>query len=320
MPVMTEEIAKPFKLRRSALITPGDDEALLAKSARSAADVAVIEWEDGVFASRKPLARDITASALDRLDWSGREVVVRINGVGSSFFPDDIQAVAALPIAGIRVPKVAGVEDVLKCVDALAAAERSRRPKRLPPLDVWISIESARALLAVEDIARCSPRLAALTFGGGDLGADLGLKRLLLGEGRPLGPLRYEYLYGQSRTIAAARAYGLDVLNMGYTSYKDLEGTRWDAEFAAQLGFSGCIALSVRQLEAINAAFSPSREDVAWAETLLKDFQASTSTREKTVIVVESQMADGPFVRNASRIMAMKQAIDAKHASRKLKA
>jgi citrate lyase subunit beta/citryl-CoA lyase len=298
------------------LITPGDDEALLRKAARSEADVSVHDWEDGVFASRKAVAREISRDVLATEDWSSHEVVIRINSTDSPYFADDIEAAASLPIAGIRIAKVRNPEDVILAAGMLDKSEHGRRPVGLGPLELWASIETVEGLIAVNEIAGCHPRLSALSFGGGDLGADLGILRLELGDKRTFGPVRYEYLYGQSRVVAAARAHGLDAINMGYTSYKDVEGTRWDARFAAQLGFTGAIALSVRQLPPINEGFTPSADDLAWAESTLRAFESANTERERTVIVVRDQMADGPLIRNARRILELKRAVDAKLARR----
>ena len=139
--------------------------------------------------------------------------------------------------------------------------------------------------------------------------------RLELGENRTLGPIRYEYLYAQGRLVAAARAHGLDAINTAYLSYKDLEGTRRDARFMAQMGFSGCIAITPRQAPVINEAFTPSDGDIAWAHSVVDDFEESVRDRERTVIVENDEMVDGPLVVNARRILERRHASDMKKAT-----
>ncbi len=213
-----------MRLRRSTLIVPGDDEVLLAKAARSDADVCLIDWEDGVLDTRKTLARDITHAALNASDWSGHEIFVRINAPGSDYWEANIAAAALLPIDGIRLSKISGVDYVRRVAELLDLAEAKATGTDKSALLIWAAIESVRSLIDVLEIASCSPRITALNVGGGDLGADLQVKRLRIGSDRAFGPVWHEYLYAQSKVIVAARANGLDAQCTGYTDYKDLEG------------------------------------------------------------------------------------------------
>lgn len=302
----------PLRIRRSVLITPGDDEVLLPKAASSDADVSVIDWEDGVFGARKDVARAVTARMLASQDWRRHEVAVRINGIDTPYGVEDIEASAALPIDGIRLAKVTGVEDVMRTLDILDGAESRQRPSDLAPLLVWVSIETAKALSEVNSIAGCHPRLTALSVGAGDLGADLGVKRLQLGGSREFGPIRYEYLYAESCVVTAARAHGLDPINTGYTSFGDLDGTRQQARFSAQLGFSGCITFSPKQVPVINEAFSASSDDLEWCRAIIAQFEENTRERGRTVSVVRNEMTDGPYVRNARRLLEMEDLVQSR--------
>jgi citrate lyase subunit beta/citryl-CoA lyase len=300
----------PIRVRRSVLITPGDDEHLLRRACESAADVNVIEWEDGVYESRKQAARDLTAAAFAELDWSGHEKVVRINPATTPWWYDDIDAAVRGGADAILLAKSRGAADIKNAADVIGDAERHSGRDEGSVL-IWTMIETVDSLVHADAIATASPRVTALFFGGGDLGADLHLKQTQLGAQRTLGPIRYEYIYGYGRVVAASRNAGVDPINMGYTTYTDLEGTKRDAEFSAQFGFTGGLALSPRQLDVINAAFSPSESDVAWARDVLGTF-GTANTNDRTVIVVDGEMADGPYVRAAQRILALHEAIVAK--------
>jgi citrate lyase beta subunit len=298
---------RAFRLRRSILITPGDSESKVRKAAASAADVCLIEWEDGVHETQKQSAREVTAGVFADTDWQHRERVVRVNSADTEFFRDDVAAAVRAGADGIMLPKVYVADDVRGASKVVAAAEAAAG---LPPGSVllWAMIETAQALVNVAAIASSDERLTAIMFGGGDLGADLKLKRVSLGANRLLGPIRYEYLYGYGATVAAARAAKIDPVNMGYTTYEDLEGTRRDAEFSAQFGFSGGLGLSVRQLPTINEAFSPSPSDIEWATDVMKDFD-DAGADDRTVLVVDREMTDGPYVRSAMQILRLRDAL-----------
>jgi citrate lyase beta subunit len=308
-----------MRLRRSALIVPGDDDVLLGKAARSEADVCIIDWEDGVLDARKTLAREITRAALTATDWSDHEVFVRINAPTSEYWETDVAAAANLPIDGIRLSKISGVDYVRRVADLLEVAETNTAEDVQSPLLIWASIESVQSLISVLEIASCSPRVTALNVGGGDLGADLQVKRLRLSSDRQFGPVWHEYLYAQSKVIVAARANGLDAQCTAYTDYKDLNGLREYCEYCAQLGFNGCLAVSPRQLGVINEVFGPSADDIAWAEAHLSEFEISTTQRQKTVMVVRGQFADAVQIRNARRIMELQAAIEQRSEQRKAK-
>lgn len=298
---------RAFRLRRSILITPGDSESKIRKAAASEADVCLIEWEDGVHETQKQVARETTARVFGDTDWQHRERVVRVNSPDSEFFSEDVAAAVRAGADGIMLPKVYTAGDVRGAAKAVAEAEAAAGLP-LGSVLLWAMIETAQALVNVASIASSDERLTAIMFGGGDLGADLKLKRVSLGANRLLGPIRYEYLYGYGATVAAARAAKIDPVNMGYTTYEDLEGTRRDAEFSAQFGFSGGLALSIRQLAEINEAFSPSPADLEWALDVMKDFD-NASDEDRTVVVVDREMTDGPYVRSARQVLRLRDAI-----------
>jgi citrate lyase beta subunit len=293
-----------IRLRRSVLITPGNNAELLRKTTRSQADVTTIDWEDGVADSQKPAARAITREILEEVSWGEQEVCIRINSLDSPFALDDLDAVADLPVDSIRLPKARSKDDVLHVVERLDALESAKRPASLKPLEIWVNIETPSALVNVEEIAAAHPRLTALLIAEGDLGAGLHVKRLQLGPNRTLGPIRYEYLYAEGRVVAAARANGLDPIATGFAAVGDLDGTRQQAVFSAQQGFSGSVIFSPKQAEVVNGAFMPSPDDLDWARSVVSAFDEATA-QQRTVSVIQQEMTDRPHVQNAERLLAM---------------
>ena len=300
-----------IRLRRSVLIAPGDNTKLLAKMSVCGADVCILDWEDGVLPHRKAAARDITTEAL-RQPWRCPERVVRTNAMSTEYIGRDIAAAVATGCDSIMLPKVETAADVERADAMISAAEKAcgREPGSV---EVWALIETVHAVLNLEAIA-AGPRMTAMIFGGGDLGADLRLKRIQLGANRTLGMMRYEYVYAFGRFVAAARAAGIDPVNVGFTSYADLEGTREDAEISAQFGFTGALAISPRQIDVLNEVFSPSADDMRWSDEVLTAVDKA-SGEDKAVVVVDGSMIDGPFIRSARYMRELHDLITAHEAA-----
>lgn len=308
-----------MRLRRSALISPGDNIDLLRKLATGAEDVAILEVEDGVYETKKEFARQQVACVLQDMDWGGRERVVRINAMNSAHGVRDIEVIAAGRPDALLLAKVQGPADVAHASRLLDVAER-KHDIAVGSIRLWAMIESVGALLAVEEICSMGPRMTAVLFGAGDLGVDLQVKRMGLGSFRRTGMPAYEYIYGRGRTVAAARAAGIDPIDVGHSTFTDAENTRISAEHSAQMGFSGVIVYTPRQLPIVNAVFSPPPEDIAWATEVVTKYDRAGEAEGRTVVVVDGEMIDGPFVLNARQILARRDLIarvEAERAERK---
>lgn len=289
-------------MRRSGLICPGDNAELLQKLPRGAQDFVILELEDGVFETRKEIARQEVSRVLEQLDWKGQERLVRINEMSSAHVARDIHVIAKGRPDAILIPKVQTPKDVQDASALLAQAEREYG---LAPgsIRIWAMIETAMALVNVEAIAVADPRMTALLFGAGDLGSDLRLNRIGQGASGRTGWPAYEYAYARGRVVAAARAAGIDPVDVGHAAYGDLETTRRAAEFSTQMGFSGAVVFSPRQIPVVNEVYSPWPEDVLWAHEVLNKYTAANNDVERTVVVIDGEMVDGPFVRNAKYIL-----------------
>jgi citrate lyase subunit beta / citryl-CoA lyase len=305
-----------MRLRRSALISPSDNWRMIEKLAASPADVCILELEDGIYETRKEIARQQCAELLHEIDWRGRERVVRINALTGQHGIRDIEIITAGRPDALLLAKVQSPEEIDEASRLLTIAEE-RAGIPVGSTLIWSMIETALGLVNVEQICRANSRMTAVLFGAGDLGVDLKVKRLGLGSFRRTGFPAYEYAYGKGRVVAAARAAGLDPIDVGHSSYTDVEGTRMSAEYSAQMGFAGIIVYNPRQIPIANELFSPPAEDIAWAEEVVSKFEEANRTAEKTVVVVNGEMIDGPFVLNAQYILARARQIqDLEHERR----
>ena len=289
-----------MRLRRSLLICPADRADLLSKLARGEQDVAVIDLEDAVHEASKALARQVLVDIVPTLVWKC-ERLARINAMSTVHAPLDIQAAVEAGLDGVMLAKTQTADEIRRASDLLAEAERA---KGLPVgrTQLWSMIESALGLLRVEEICFADPRMSGVLFGGGDLAVDLQIKRFGLGPFRRTGVPFNEYTYGRGKLVLAARAAGITPIDVGNTAFGDESRTRQYAEYSAQMGFAGAVIYSPRQVPWINATFNPAPEDIQWAEEVVKK-TGEAAAGHKTVVVIDGEMIDGPFVLHAHQIL-----------------
>jgi citrate lyase subunit beta / citryl-CoA lyase len=281
-------------MRRSKLITPVLRRDLLEKAAASDADIVHIELEDGVPAAQKSEARRSAVAALFEVDWHGKEVWVRVNAPDSPEMERDIAIVVAAKPAALIVPKVSGPGDIASVAELVRMAEVSSGVA-LGTVKIAAVIEGIRGLDTVEEIAAADPRMTALVLGTDDMSVEYGYR---LDRDGP----SWETLYLKSRSILAARLAGIDCLDAAHFHYRDEEGTKRSAEWSRQLGFTGKTCLSPRQVPIVNAAFSPSEAEIAWAHAVIDALEAA-EVEGKSVAVADGMMVDRPHALQAREIL-----------------
>ncbi len=282
---MTADPVRAAQPRRSFLFAPGLEPRMFPKALASGADIVCVELEDGVAPKDKALAREraLGLFAAPQAD-DGVERVVRINCLRSAFGLADVEAVLATdtPPPSLMLPKVMTPDEVVWLDDLLTERGHGTR--------LQVIIETNAGLEAVHAIARASPRIDALLFGGVDMAAELRCRNAW----EPL-------LYARSRVVHAAAGAGVDVIDVPYLDLDDPEGMTREARLAAELGFSGKGAIHPRQIPALNAAFTPDAESVARAERVLAAFEAA----DTGLVVVDGKLIEKPVLREMHRILAI---------------
>jgi len=279
---MTDRIVRP---RRSFIFTPGLAPDMYPKALASGADIVCVELEDGIAPGHKAAAR-ANAMALfsKRQADDGIERMVRINCLREAFGQADVQAVLETdtPPPALMLPKVRAPEEVVLLDALLTDGGHATR--------LHVIIETNQGLERAHDIARCSPRIDALFFGGVDMAAELRCENAW----EPL-------LHARSRVVHAAASAGLDVIDVPHLDLEDPEGMAAAAERAKALGFSGKGAIHPKQIAALNAIFSPSEIEVARARRIIETFeQADTG-----LVVIEGKLVERPVLREMHRIVAV---------------
>jgi len=263
------------RLRRSELSTPGTSEKMMAKAAVSDADLVFLDLEDSVAPAEKEGARRLVADALVQHDWGRKTRAVRINGVHTRWAHGDlieIVTAAGACLDVVIVPKVKAPRDVWFVDSLLAQLEDQLGLDHR--IGIEILIEETEALARVEEIAGCCPRLEALILGVGDLSASQGIRTGHIGDADDRYPGDMWH-YARNRMIVAARANGLDAIDGPYANFRNPDGYRKEAGWAATLGCVGKWAIHPSQIELANEVFAPTEAEVERAREAVEAVRAA---------------------------------------------
>jgi citrate lyase subunit beta / citryl-CoA lyase len=261
----------PARLRRSCLIVPASSTKMLAKAAGLPADEIVIDLEDGVAVADKEAARDNLAGVQAR-----GTIAVRINGVRTSWWRDDIVAASHADV--IVVPKVESPEEVEAVAELVPAG-----------VGLEVQIETARGLVEVERIAAVGPPLEALVFGPGDFAASIGVPVLTIGAGASE--------YALARIAVAARAFALQPVDGPYAVLADTEGLQAGARRALAHGYDGKWVIHPDQIEPVNVVFTPSAEEVERARQIVAAADGASSLSGEMVDAATKRLAESVLAR-----------------------
>ena len=281
------------RVRRSLLFMPGDSLRKIEKATHLPTDSIIMDLEDGVALSRKAEARSAVVEAMRTLDFGGRERLVRINPIGSGLETADLEAVVAGQPDGLVLPKVESAAQVQRISQALTAAEQAHAwaPGAVRLL---VIVETALGVMNVREIAAADARVDALMFGAEDLAGDIGATRTAEG---------WEIFYARSAVVTAAAAYRRQAIDTVFVDLADVEGLRRESERAMQMGYTGKMAIHPRQVEVINAAFTPTAEAVAQAQRLIEAY-VQQQAAGAGAFAYEGKMVDMPLIRAAEHVLA----------------
>ncbi|WP_307848105.1 CoA ester lyase [Gordonia sp. SCSIO 19800] len=280
--------------RRSALYVPGDNLRAMEKAQSLPADVIILDLEDAVAPDRKAEARRRIVETVDERVFAPREVIVRINALGTEWHDDDLRAVAGSAAAGVLVPKVSSADEVRQLAESLDVySDRG-------DLELWAMIETPTAVLHTEDIASASERLTTLVIGTNDL-----LNGLRAQERADRGTVSAALQLG----LLGARSAGKDILDGVFNAIRDDEGFRAEATQGRALGFDGKTVIHPSQIEPANAIFGPSESDVERARETVAHFEQALADG-KSVAVVEGRMIEELHVQESRRILDLAEAIN----------
>ena len=314
----------PARLNRSELAVPGSSTRFLEKAASSTTDMVFLDLEDAVAPSDKEQARKNIIAALNDLDWSGKTVSVRINGLDTHYMYRDVVDIveqAGDKLDLIMIPKVGTASDVY-AVDMLVTqicAAKGYSNK----IGFEMIIETALGMQNVHEIAAASPRNESLHFGVADYAASTKARTTAIGGPNPgygvlTDPLddagHRDFHWGDmwhyaiARMVVAARANGLRPIDGPFGDIKDLDGYRAQAMRAAILGCEGKWAIHPTQVDAANDVFSPSDAEVAKANAILAAMEQAQK-EGKGAVTLDGRLIDIASIKQAEVMVKTAQAI-----------
>ncbi len=295
-----------MKPRRSILSVPGHVEKMHEKARNGTADVVMLDLEDSVPVDDKVTARTRIVQSLLHLDWGEKILTFRINGLDTPFGYRDLMEVgeaAGHRIDAVVIPKVNGPEDVHFADRMLRGIEMNRGGNWRVGIEA--SIETARGLERVGEIARASDRLVSLVFGVADYAASVGARLVSLsghGEGEAEIYPGHRWHFPLGRIVMAAKSNGILAIDAPFGNFGDPDGLEAAAAAASALGCDGKWAIHPSQVDPINRVFSPSREEIDRAARILEAGE-SGRTLGRGAVNVDGRMVDGATVRLARNLV-----------------
>lgn len=280
--------------RRSMLYIPGNNPAMLVNGGVFGADALLLDLEDAVSVREKDAARHLVRSVIRTVNFGSTEVTVRINGRGTPFFEDDLVAIVPVKPDAIRLPKTECAEDVRE-LDRMLSELEGRAGVKPGSIEVMPMIETAVGVENAFEIAKASVRVVAITIGGQDLTADMGIQKTRGGN---------ELWYARTRIVMAAKAAGVDALDTVFADVNDEAGLIDETRMVRELGFDGKAVINPRQIVPVHRVFAPAAKEVEQAARIVNAMKEAES-RGLGVVSLDGRMIDAPVVRRAQKILEL---------------
>lgn len=285
------------RLRRTMMFLNAQKPGLIKDPYIYKPDSIMLDLEDAVAQNQKDVARFSLYHALQEIDYRGVERVVRINGLDTPYWREDVRVCVAGGCDAIRIPKTESAQDVKLVEAAITAAEKEFGREEGSTL-LMAAIESARGVMKALDICEASERLFGIALSGGDYTKDL--QTHITGTG-------IELMGARQNMLIAARAAGVQCFDTVYTNLDDMEGFRQDVETIHLMGFDGKSVINPRQIPIVHEIFTPSQKDILFAEKVVKEIDEKTA-QGIGVFTVDGKMIDIAFYDGAKRTIELAKA------------
>ena len=303
----------PARLNRSELAVPGSNPTFLEKAAAGDADVVFLDLEDAVAPDDKVQARKNVIAALNDLDWSGKTVSVRINGLDTHYMYRDVvdvveQAGANLDL--IMIPKAGTASDIYAIDMLVTQIEQAKGYKKR--IGFEMIIETALGMANVHEIAAASPRNESLHFGVADYAASTKARTTVIGgpnadygvltDADDAGNRDYHWgdmwHYAVARMVVAARANGLRPIDGPFGDFSDADGYAAQAMRSAVLGCEGKWAIHPSQVAQANALFTPSEAEVTKAKRIIEAMEQAQK-EGRGAVALDGRLIDIASIKQA---------------------
>ena len=285
------------RLRRTMMFLNAQKPGLIKDPYIYKPDSIMLDLEDAVAENQKDAARFSLYHALQEINYRCCERVVRINGLDTPYWKEDIRCAVAGGCDAIRIPKTESPMDIQAVENEIRTAEEDFGIPEGRTL-IMAAIESARGVMKALDICESSERLFGIALSGGDYTKDL--QTYITGTG-------IELMGARQNMIIAARAAKVQCFDTVYTDLDDMEGFRKDVETIHLMGFDGKSIVNPRQIPVVHEIFTPSQKDITFAEKVVKEIE-DKKAQGIGVFTVDGKMIDIAFYDGAKRTIELAKA------------
>ena len=292
---------KPYKgpwVMRTFLFVPGHNEKLLMKGCQSKADCIALCLEDAVPYSEKENARQTVKKVLSEGYFNNKPVFVRINSMDTGLTLKDLEAVACKELDGFVYPMACTPDDI-KNFDSQLSLIEAQKGLTKGHFSIIVLIETPTAALHAYKIAKASNRVVALLFGCEDYMAEMECRYST--EERSL-------FVPRSMIAMAARAAGVVPLDTPYVRVHDLEGLKRFATLGRDLGMAGMLVMSPSQIDVVRECYTPSQEEVEYANDVVKAAEAAQK-EGKGIVIVRDKFVSPPTLKQSTKLLSYYEAI-----------
>ena len=295
--MITRPRPEKFRLRRTMLFMNAQKPGLLKDAYIYGSDSIILDLEDAVAENQKDAARFSLYHALRSIDYGQTEVIVRINGLDTPHWQEDIRCVIASGADGIRIAKCESADDVHTVDKAVLEAEREFGVEEGRTL-LMAALESPRGILNSYEIVTASDRLFGCAISGGDFRKNM---HVHIERGG------IEMLGARSQMLVAARAANVQCFDTMFPNIDDMDGFREEVLQNRQMGFDGKSIVSPKQIRIVHEIFAPTPREIAYAEKLVRSFNEQADSGVG-VYMVDGKMVDIPFFEDAKRVITLAKA------------
>lgn len=285
------------RLRRTMMFLNAQKPNLLKDPYIYQPDSLMFDLEDAVAIGEKDAARFVLAQTLKNIDYRNCERIVRINGIDTPFWKEDIRCAVYAGCDGIRISKTESSDDVKKVEREVQEAEREADVKEGSTL-LMAAIESAKGVMNLQDICNSSERLFGVALSGGDYTKDL--HTVITGTGVELNGAR-------QLMVIAARSAGVQCFDTVYTNLNDMDGFRRETQLIHDMGFDGKSIINPRQISIVHEVYTPTEKEIEFSKKVVEEIEEKTK-QGCGVFTVDGKMIDIAFYDGAKRILDLAKA------------
>ena len=285
------------ELMRTSMYVGGTSPVKMIQAGFYNEDCLVYDLEDSVSAGEKDAARLLVYHAVKEQRPKGKYILIRVNGLYSKELDEDLEAAVRAQPDAIRIPKVEYASEVKRVDEKITAIEKKAG---LPEggIKIWCNIESYLGVMNAQEIASASPRVVAMALGAEDFTASMNAQRTKPG---------WEIVYARNAVLMACRAAGISAQDAVFSDLNDEEGLKRDLEMTRTLGFDGKTCVHPRQIDTVNACFTPTAKEIRNAQRVLEALEEADRNRTG-VCVLDGSMVDKPMELRARAVLAKAKA------------